>query len=91
MSDERKELTLAEARDGDRVVVVALRDDEVKWQALRFGIGEGSTIRVEKNIHRGPVIVSKKRLEIAIGRNIAEGVSVKPADNLHGEAQKNDR
>ncbi len=76
---ESKELTLAEAKDGDWLIVTGTRDEEVKFQTLRFGIGEGSLIQVQKNISKGPVIISKKHVEIAIGRELALSVTVKPS------------
>ncbi|MBX9693190.1 MAG: ferrous iron transport protein A [Cyanobacteria bacterium] len=80
-----KRLTLADARDGEWLIVVGCDSDDIKWQALRFGIGEGSLIQVQKNIVRGPVIISRKQIEIAIGRDIACSVSVRPADNQRME------
>ena len=73
------QFTLAEAKDGDWLIVTGASDDEVKWQALRFGISEGSLIQVQKNIAKGPVIISKKHVEIAIGRELARSVTVKPS------------
>jgi Fe2+ transport system protein FeoA len=46
-------------------------------QALRFGIGEGAELTVEKSIKGGPVIVVRNHLEIAIGRSLAEAIEVK--------------
>ncbi len=77
MNDKVK--TLAEAKDGDWLIVTGTSDNDVKWQALRFGIGEGSLIQVQKNIPKGPVIISKKHVEIAIGRELAKSVTVDPA------------
>jgi Fe2+ transport system protein FeoA len=68
--------TLAEAKDGDWLLFTGTADDDVNWQALRFGIGEGSLIQVQKNIPKGPVIISKKHVEIAIGRELAKSVTV---------------
>lgn len=68
--------TLAEAKDGQTLTVVALDGDDIVVQALRFGIDEGSNIRVQKNIPGGPVIISKHHLEIAIGREIARAIVV---------------
>ena len=75
-------MTLADANDGQWLVVSGTSDDDVMWQALRFGIGVGSLIQVQQNIPQGPVIVSKKHVEIAIGRQLAKSVNVKPADNF---------
>lgn len=76
------EMTLADAGDGQWLIVCGTSDDDVMWQALRFGIGVGSLIQVQQNIPHGPVIVSKKHVEIAIGRQLAKSVNVKPADNF---------
>lgn len=45
-------------------------------QALRFGIGEGAELIVEKSIKGGPVIIVRNHLEIAIGRALAEAIEV---------------
>lgn len=68
--------TLAEAKDGQDLTVVAFASEDIVVQALRFGIDEGSKIRVQKNIPGGPVIISKHHLEIAIGREIARAIVV---------------
>lgn len=70
------EQTLAEAKDGQSLTVIAFATEDIVIQALRFGLDEGSRIRVEKNIPGGPVIVSKHHLEIAIGREIARAIVV---------------
>lgn len=86
----KKAKTLAEAKDGDWLVVTGTSDDDVKWQALRFGIGEGSVIQVQKNIPKGPVIISKKHVEIAIGRELAKSVTVDPAQEPQIKQKKSD-
>ena len=70
-------MTLADAKDGDRLIVVATLDEEITLQTLRFGIDSGAEIEVEKNIRGGPVIVSRNHLEIAIGREIAKNIEVR--------------
>lgn len=72
-------MTLADAKDGEKFVVVELTDEKVMTQGMRWGIVEGSTIQVQKNIKNGPVIISKKHTEMAIGRELAACVIVKPA------------
>lgn len=68
-------MKLAEARDGDVMQVLAVEGD-ASLQALRFGIGAGSVITVEKNISGGPVIVSRNQIEIALGREVAKAIQV---------------
>lgn len=69
-------MKLSDARDGDKLEVVCVDGQSASVQALRFGIDAGSKITVQKNIHGGPVIISKNQLEIAIGREIALAISV---------------
>ncbi|MBX9670229.1 MAG: ferrous iron transport protein A [Candidatus Obscuribacterales bacterium] len=71
------EYALSDAKDGDWVIITGTSDEDVTMQTLRFGIAEGSLIQIQKNIPRGPVIISKKHVEIAIGRELAKCVSVK--------------
>lgn len=69
-------MKLTEAKDGQRLEVVAVEGADASLQALRFGIDTGSSIVVQKNISGGPVIISKNQLEIAIGREIAAAIMV---------------
>ncbi len=69
-------MTLSDAREGKWLVVTATEGEDITVQALRFGIGEGAKIQVQKNIHRGPVIIAKNQLEIAIGRTLADRIKV---------------
>lgn len=69
-------MTLADASIGDKLTVVRTTTDEMTLQALRFGIGEGAELTVEKSIPGGPVIVVKNHLEIAIGRELAGQIEV---------------
>jgi Fe2+ transport system protein FeoA len=73
-------LTLVDGKDGQRLIITRTDGDEITWQALRFGIGEGSNIQVQKNIPGGPVIVLRNQLEIAIGRQLAVLIEVSPSE-----------
>lgn len=78
-------MTLADAKEGQWLIVTGTQAGEVTIQALRFGIEEGARIRVRKTIAGGPVIVSRNQLEIAVGRQIAEAIRVVPGgkDDTH--------
>jgi len=69
-------MTLSDGKDGQWLIVTATLGEEITYQALRFGIGEGSRIQVQKNIPGGPIIISKNNLEIAIGRQLANSIAV---------------
>jgi Fe2+ transport system protein FeoA len=73
-------LTLVDGKDGQRLLITRTDGDEITMQALRFGIGEGSNIQVQKNIPGGPVIVLRNQLEIAIGRQLAVLIEVSPSE-----------
>lgn len=69
-------MKLSEAKEGNDFIVSALNGVDITVQAMRFGIDQGTRIHVQKNIKGGPVIIAKNQLEIAIGREIAEGIEV---------------
>lgn len=69
-------MVLADARAGDRVIVVRVLPAEISLETLRLGIDSGAEIEVQQNIRGGPVIVCRNNLEIAIGREIAENIEV---------------
>ncbi len=58
--------------------IISLPSDQVRDQCLRFGIGEGETVNCCEVIPVGPVIISKNRQEIAIGRALAQKIEVEP-------------
>jgi Fe2+ transport system protein FeoA len=79
-------LTLSDAKDGQWLTVERTTNDDITYQALRFGIGEGSRIQVQKNIPGGPIIISKNQLEIAIGRQLANFIEVSQSE-LEGKSK----
>jgi Fe2+ transport system protein FeoA len=79
-------LTLSDAKDGQWLTVERTTHDDITYQALRFGIGEGSRIQVQKNIPGGPIIISKNQLEIAIGRQLANFIEVSHSE-LEGKSK----
>ncbi len=61
-------MTLWEAKVGDWLEITALSDDDVALEALRYGIDEGSRIKLTAKLPGGPVVIAKNQLEIALGR-----------------------
>lgn len=70
--------TLAEARRGDRMVVTGVADDRARIHAIRFGMGEGARIQCVTRIPAGPIVLRTGRQEIAVGRELAKRISVRP-------------
>lgn len=71
---------MTEAKEGQWLIVTGTMSEEIDCHALRFGIGQGSEVQVQKNIADGPIIISKNQLEIAVGRQLASSIQVKPKE-----------
>lgn len=71
-------MTLAETRPGQIVQIRQIQDPLVRAQAIRFGICEGANVECFENLPKGPVILRRRRSEIAIGRRLAEKIFVGP-------------
>lgn len=72
-------MTLAETRPGQIVQIRQIPDPIVRAQAIRFGICEGADVECFESIPKGPVILRRRRQEIAIGRRLAEKILVEPS------------
>lgn len=72
-------MTLLEAKEGDWLIVTGVSGDDIAMQAIRFGIDEGSRIRLTNKLPGGPVVVAKNQLEIALGRQLAHSIHVAKA------------
>lgn len=72
-------MILSQVKPGDFVYIVSIPDSDIRAQAIRFGIAEGVRVACAEKLPKGPVIISKGRQEIAIGRRLAESIQVRPA------------
>jgi ferrous iron transport protein A len=73
-------LTMDQMRRGDEFVVTHVGDERARVTAIRFGISEGSTVRCVTKIPAGPIVLKSGRQEIAVGRNLARKICVRPCD-----------
>lgn len=69
-------MTLADIKKGEKFNVKYINDEKIRAQALRFGISEGANLSCEEKIPGGPVIVKRHFQEIAIGRNLANNITI---------------
>lgn len=81
-------LTLDQIQRGASVEIVALPPGQMRAQALRFGIGEGTRVECTEHIPAGPVVVRKRHQEIAIGHSLAQSIQVKPLPAETAERMK---
>lgn len=70
-------MTLDKAKRGSEVQIVTISDPESRSMLLRMGISEGSKVTCQEKMPLGPVVLRCKRQEIAIGRKLAERISIK--------------
>lgn len=70
-------MTLDQAKRGQKIIIDNIPNKEIKIQAIRLGIYEGAKVNCSGKIPFGPVILSNRMQEIAIGRNLARSISVK--------------
>lgn len=71
-------MTLDEAECGQKVKIVSIPDDEIRVQAIRFGVSKGMAVTCIEKIWAGPVIIGCGKQEIAVGRNLARRIQVLP-------------
>ncbi|WP_425447618.1 FeoA family protein [Dethiothermospora halolimnae] len=69
-------MTLGDIKNGDHIRILNIPDEKVRAQAFRFGISEGASVVCIEKIPKGPVILKKNLQELAIGRRLAEKITV---------------
>lgn len=67
---------LSEIKKGKHVKFLEIPDENVRAQAIRFGIAKGEIANVGEVVPAGPVVLIKNNQEIAIGRSLAESITV---------------
>ncbi|HEY3366181.1 MAG TPA: FeoA family protein [Symbiobacteriaceae bacterium] len=73
-------MKLIEAVPGQEFVITDIADDFVRLQAIRFGIAEGARAICQTVLPGGPVVVRKGKQEMALGRNLASRIQVRPVE-----------
>lgn len=71
---------LTQIKVGQKVKIKKIPNERVRSQAIRLGIGEESIVWCYEIIPRGPIIIKRNRQEIAIGRRLAETITVEEID-----------
>jgi ferrous iron transport protein A len=69
-------MTLDEARRGDQIKILQIRDALVRSQAIRLGISEGSRMQCAEIVPHGPIILKNRKQEVAIGHRLAHKIKV---------------
>jgi Fe2+ transport system protein FeoA len=69
-------MTLDQVKKGSQVRIVTIGDGISRAHLLRLGISEGATVICQEKLPMGPVILRRKRQEVAVGRKLAKEIEV---------------
>ena len=69
-------MTLDQVQRGQKIRILAIPQEEIRAQAIRFGISIGAEVEREEKIMAGPIVLAKGKQEIAIGRRLAENIKI---------------
>lgn len=70
-------MTLDQVRTGSEVEIVSIPQGSSHAELVRMGVCEGTQVTCRRTIPRGPVIVTCRRQEIAIGDRLARKIRVR--------------
>jgi len=71
-------MTLDRIKRGQAFKIVSIPNETVRAQAIRFGINEGEEVYCEEVVPAGPVVIRKNRQMLALGRELARQIKIKP-------------
>ena len=69
-------MCLSEVKRGECVRVTGIADEALRTHLLRLGICPGSRLRCLEKIPCGPLMLKHHRQEIAVGREVADRITV---------------
>ncbi len=69
-------MTLAQAEKGEKLIIRSIDDSEMRMKAIRFGVMEGAEVICAETLPSGPVVIRKGRQELAVGRGLAQNITV---------------
>ncbi|MDW7650127.1 MAG: ferrous iron transport protein A [Bacillota bacterium] len=70
-------MTLDKVKRGQKVQICNIPDEKIRAQAIRFGVIEGTEVICAEKLPAGPIVISKGYQELAIGRGLAQQITVK--------------
>jgi Fe2+ transport system protein FeoA len=70
-------MKLSNVQKGQLFKIINISNPSARHQTIRLGIGEGSTVTCSHKLPYGPIILKLGRQEVAIGRNLADDITIK--------------
>ncbi|ABO49201.1 FeoA family protein [Desulforamulus reducens MI-1] len=69
-------MTLDRVKKGQFFKINNIHNENVRSQAIRFGIAEGEWLSCEEVVPAGPIVIRKNRQQIALGRQLARLIDI---------------
>lgn len=73
-------MTLDNAKRGEKIAIVGIEDKNVRVQAIRLGISEGSSLYCVEKLPAGPIILKSRMQEVAVGRKLAQQIIIEKVE-----------
>jgi Fe2+ transport system protein FeoA len=70
-------MTLDFINKGQKFHIIEIKDEDIRIQAIRLGIVEGTSLVCAEKIPGGPIIIRGRTQEIAVGRELAKEIEIK--------------
>lgn len=70
-------MKLSNVQKGQMFKIINIANSAARHQTIRLGIGEGSTVSCSHKLPYGPIILKLGMQEVAIGRNLADDITIK--------------
>ncbi len=69
-------MTLDKVNRGELIEIVSIEDKDIRAQAIRLCIYEGSKLKCSEKLPSGPIVLQNKLQEVAISRKLAEQIVI---------------
>ncbi|GAB6181876.1 ferrous iron transport protein A [Desulfotomaculum defluvii] len=69
-------MTLDRIKRGQSFKINNIQNENIRVQAIRFGIAEGEWLTCEEVVPAGPIVIRKNRQQIALGRQLAKEIDI---------------
>lgn len=69
-------MTLDKVNRGELIEIVCIEDKDIRAQAIRLCIFEGSKLKCSEKLPSGPIVLQNRMQEVAISRKLAEHITI---------------
>ena len=70
-------MNLEDAPKKINLEIIAINQEKLSSDAMRFGIEPGESVRIINKLPGGPIVIQRNEQQIAIGRELARAIEVK--------------